>query len=81
MGEASREMTLREWVEQLPPSHRARKAFEGLPMRLFTAIDQVVYARQYEWSKWGGLVIDRCALKRVLDSVVEETFAREVDRD
>lgn len=30
---AQREMTLQEWVEQLPPIHRARKEFEALQQR------------------------------------------------
>jgi hypothetical protein len=40
---------------------------------ILTAIDQLIYARQSEWSRWSGLVIDRHKLRNlILDAVMHE---------
>lgn len=44
--------------------------------RILTAVDQLVYARQSEWTSWGGLVIDRLQLRNLICLAVLDEIQR-----
>ena len=62
-GQASREMTLDEWVERLPPIHGARQAYQ----QLREALTQAEQERDANWNE----------VKRLHRVVSEQTYRAE----
>lgn len=56
----------------------SQRDIANLEWRITAVVDRVIYNQQGEWSKWGGLVIDRFNLRNLIcDAVlaeIERTF-------